>query len=373
MTNIVKAYCVADLVFNWKAENREAETELVLVNAIMHGALKVTDPVTDKAILDTEKDKKEFLEKNPNYRVHCFMGGHETIFRSDYFEALWEKIEYGNASSDAFFTYSNALASLCVKKQDFLEWLKKIDKSLPSFWFSGDEISKNPTSKIRAMVANTISRMNDPAYMEALSEKLDAINAIRNIPVLLHSWFKYDTWRKEEGLMLLAGLSPNTLFGTEESMYGEALRKVRYFETLDGLDHDPAGGWSYEKTLSQYENLWNSGEHPVRATPKYFIDWALSKNLQPSWLQWASENHYYKSEVSDLTTDKEVSGKSETAYLHIIGALCDLYWREKYPENSKINQTEIISMLEAYGGFPGLSERNLKDKLSRGIKAIRNE
>ncbi|SFC62271.1 hypothetical protein [Collimonas sp. OK412] len=71
--------------------------------------------------------------------------------------------------------------------------------------------------------------------------------------------------------------------------------------------------------------------------------------------------------------EKEISGKSETAYLHIIGALVDLYWRAAKPGQTKINQSEIIAALETYRGFAGLSERNLKDKLSKAIKAVLNE
>lgn len=71
--------------------------------------------------------------------------------------------------------------------------------------------------------------------------------------------------------------------------------------------------------------------------------------------------------------EKEVNGKSEAAFLNIIGALCDLYWRAAKPDQSRINQSEIIAALETYGGFSGLSERNLKEKLSKAIKAIRNE
>ena len=69
----------------------------------------------------------------------------------------------------------------------------------------------------------------------------------------------------------------------------------------------------------------------------------------------------------------EIGGKSETAYLNIIGSLCDLYWRATKPNQAKMNQSDIIAALEKYNGFSGLSERNLKDKLSKAIKAIRNE
>ncbi|MEC5218986.1 hypothetical protein RCH09_003966 [Actimicrobium sp. GrIS 1.19] len=67
------------------------------------------------------------------------------------------------------------------------------------------------------------------------------------------------------------------------------------------------------------------------------------------------------------------SKKSESASLNIIGALCEIYWKSKNPEKPKIIQSEIIEALSNYDGFAGLSERNLKDKLGKAIKAIRFE
>jgi hypothetical protein len=68
--------------------------------------------------------------------------------------------------------------------------------------------------------------------------------------------------------------------------------------------------------------------------------------------------------------EREISGKSEAAYLNILGSLCDLYWKAVHPDNSKINQAALIEALSSYRGFAGMSERNLKDKLSKAIKAI---
>lgn len=71
--------------------------------------------------------------------------------------------------------------------------------------------------------------------------------------------------------------------------------------------------------------------------------------------------------------EKDVTPKSETNYLNIIGSLCDLYWHAANPNQPKINQSKIIAALERYNGFAGMSERNLKEKLSKAIKAILNE
>ncbi|MDB5762455.1 MAG: hypothetical protein JWQ21_1450 [Herminiimonas sp.] len=374
VNHLTKTYSIRDLLLRWDEETDEPELQTILAQAIIDGELKITDPMIENAVLDTKEEQEEFLQKHSEYAVFYFYKGGEAIFNSTFFHAFRELIEYGAASTVPTHILYRALTKLCVKKHDFLIWLQKTDRSHPSFWFSANERAQNPTSKMRKMLASAKARREDPEYQAEFGKRMEEIEARKDVPVLLHNWFKHDTWKRQEGLMLLAGLSPRTLFVTEESMYGEELRRVRFLETLDEFERDPASGWAYEHRVSFYESLWDSGDHPARATPKYFIEWALSKKMGPSWLQWAVDNGYYSSDSVEINKEKEISGKSETAYLHIIGALCDLYWREKYPSNPKINQSEIISTLETmYNGFSGISESNLKRKLPSALKAIRPE
>lgn len=94
-----------------------------------------------------------------------------------------------------------------------------------------------------------------------------------------------------------------------------------------------------------------------------------------------SENRRLQNLLSDSFNGKDVSQnitqnvnkKSESSSLNIIGALCDIYWKATNPHKEKIVQSDIISALSSYSGFAGMSERNLKEKLSKGIKAIRFE
>lgn len=214
--------------------------------------------------------------------------------------------------------------------------------------------------------------LTDPDFKASIVAKLEYIQERNGVPTILHDWFKHDTWKIQEGLMLLSGLSPNSIFEIEENSYGTSFRKMVTLITLDGLEHDPRTNLIFDSRLEMYERLWHSGDHPSRATPKYFIDWALSKNIPPSWLDWSKENNYYAQ--IPINSDKAIDGKSETAYLNIIGALVDLYWQTKRPTEPKINQSEIINELTTkYDGFHGLSERNLKSKLSKAIKSIKNE
>jgi hypothetical protein len=73
------------------------------------------------------------------------------------------------------------------------------------------------------------------------------------------------------------------------------------------------------------------------------------------------------------STDKPASKKAETASLNIIGALCELYWREiRDADDRDIVQAKIIErIVQEFPGVSGLSERNLKEKLSAAIRAVR--
>lgn len=69
--------------------------------------------------------------------------------------------------------------------------------------------------------------------------------------------------------------------------------------------------------------------------------------------------------------DDDVAPKSETAFLHIIGALCELYWNAAQGDK-EYSQSVVLNDLKKYEGFAGMSERNLKDKLTKAMKAIKS-
>jgi hypothetical protein len=283
-----------------------------------------------------------------------------------------------NIKSD-FYAFESAISSLFIGRENFKNWIKKLDLGLPRFWFTGNEIGQNPTTNIRQALekAQELAKIRigqSNSGTRTLDEIAEEIIARKNIPVLLHHWFKHDNWSKKDGLMLLSGFSPKTRFESYQDTDGETSEHVSFLETLDGYDGDPTDCRDLTRKLDAYESLWNSGSHTERNTPHYFISWSISKMVEPTWLKWAIDEGYYVQTVEAAQSEmKEISGKSETGYLNIIGALVDLYWKEKHPNTSKINQSELINELGKYEGFSGLSERNLKDKLPKAIKAIRNE
>lgn len=68
-----------------------------------------------------------------------------------------------------------------------------------------------------------------------------------------------------------------------------------------------------------------------------------------------------------INSQKQISGKSETAYLNIIGALLETALKSGQFKN----QAELIAHLEQhYQGYPGLSESNLKMKFAAANKSL---
>lgn len=371
MKDLIRAYSIDDIIFRWDEEPDKEKLRVVLLNAFYEGSLKITDPITDMECFEVDEDIKQFLNTHKKYGIHYLSNGQDLVFNSDYFHAIDNFINYGSKS----LNLNCALESLCVKKPDFLEWIKESDQELPDFWFYIWDRQLNPTTK--TLKLREAAKLIRNQFSETIQKDLEAIESIRGIPLMLHKWFKHDTWKVKEGLMLLSGLSPETLFDAEQSTYGEQYRKVIYLKTLDGLEGDPSDSHAngFEWLLAFYEDLWNSGDHPPKAPPKYFIDWALQKNVKPNWLEWAVENGYYVARLVEESQSKEISGKSETGYLNIIGALLGLAL-VKVDKNGKRfasfkdQRTLIEAIHDNFGDTDGLSASNLQKKFSQALRSI---
>jgi hypothetical protein len=217
-------------------------------------------------------------------------------------------------------------------------------------------------------------------------------------PDLLHDLFLLDTWTVKDALIILAGLHPRNVPLDEQERidfpcYTEgAVRKaakenykLQWVKLLNGaqLFHE----WT-EEILGEPQlryilqdiaschfemvRVWKSGTHiENRYPPKYFIDWAISKKFDIEWLNWAIANDYYNaSQKEKVIALREVSPKSESSYLNIIGALVELYWAAAH-EGEEYSQAALLTALKPYEGFAGMSERNLKDKLTLAMRAIK--
>jgi len=224
------------------------------------------------------------------------------------------------------------------------------------------------------------------------------------LPIRLHSWFLLDNWTVQEGLILLCGFDPSYVPINAQGevvmphlwvdeLHGKtvqerlALSRVRRLDNLPilaestvdilGEDYVNMISTDFELLHARVVRIWNSGTHTEqRYPPKYFIEWAISKRLPVDWLEWAQAEGYYgerpqEGAVQVRGIGKEVSPKSEAAYLNIIGALGELYWAAAHPEQ-EYSQAALLAALKPYEGFSGMSERNLKDKLTKAMRAIKS-
>lgn len=104
----------------------------------------------------------------------------------------------------------------------------------------------------------------------------------------------------------------------------------------------------------EYEEFQSSG----------FCDYAFE--LWRNDKEGARKKLEAKNTTRQFEPNKEVSGKAETAYLHIIQALKDELLKDKTRFK---NQDELIAYLSShYDGFTGLSETNLREKFAKANK-----
>jgi hypothetical protein len=117
--------------------------------------------------------------------------------------------------------------------------------------------------------------------------------------------FLLDYWDPQQALNYLTGILDLDGYG-EHEMLGEAegtggLPSV--FEsnnrviTLEGLIYSdreqPAIFRAFQKKLNRLTRVWESGRHENENPPIYYIEWALSKGFDISWLKYATEKGFY--------------------------------------------------------------------------------
>jgi hypothetical protein len=105
----------------------------------------------------------------------------------------------------------------------------------------------------------------------------------------------------------------------------------------------------------------------------YIHEFDSQKFSRSELFRWLSDNNYptaYSFASKQPLEEKPLSSKERTNYLNLIGSLADLYWKSAYP-GEEYKQVTLLADLEKYD-FSGMGERNLKEKLSLAIKAIKS-
>jgi hypothetical protein len=195
----------------------------------------------------------------------------------------------------------------------------------------------------------------------------------------LNEIFLYDYWEATEGLQYLVGVDS---FGVKDGIeYVNTVGAERY---TCPKDMDIVG--AFRDRLADLQRVWKSGKHEERNPPYYYLNWALSKGFQISWLDFAvheglvlptSQTEYPKlfSTVTELrpasadtapstkANESPLTLKQQNTYLNIIGAMLDLMLGKTdlgKPNSIYQNQAAIVSALvDKYGNNQGISESNL--------------
>jgi len=203
----------------------------------------------------------------------------------------------------------------------------------------------------------------------------------------LEKYLSFDSWFWKDGLLLLAGASPD---GANINWNGYAdilgghinrpeINDVDFLDCSWGDAEIPAsfefgGDENYFKGDEMVEDkikhknliesrLGNIYEHWINAliphkernSPRYFIEWACSKGIFIEWVDWAIEKGLYT--PINENKDKVLKSKERETMVKIIHALAKNGY--KYPERSTLKA--MVQDFEINGN--GVSEKTLKKYL----------
>lgn len=152
-------------------------------------------------------------------------------------------------------------------------------------------------------------------------DEIDYALNVTDFPFFDDDIFLLDFWNEEEGLDYLLGISDAD---------GTAPLDTSFVRTLNGEywvkpKHQHIVNAFMRKRV-KLEKIWKSGLHPQLNTPSYYINWAISKKHNISWLDYAIREGFYKPAdiVDDQQTNivvKPLSNKERDTLLIIIAAL----------------------------------------------------
>ena len=137
--------------------------------------------------------------------------------------------------------------------------------------------------------------------------------------------FKHDNWVAGDAMNFLAGVR---LF--REVIASPFIEVI----TLNGESYfsseDPDITKRFEKEVERLWSFWKSGPHENHNPPKYYIEWALSKNIKIHWLDYATQKGLLGTEELNVnkilkaeSIDKPLSTRTENNYLRLIMTLAN--------------------------------------------------
>lgn len=187
----------------------------------------------------------------------------------------------------------------------------------------------------------------------------------------LVSWFRRETWTKEEGFLLLAGIDPHrTSVGID--MGNRQITSSERPPTYVVLGAGTGARWDRgpKRVKSAVEmsklslgrevdrlvelmDVWHSRQVPqslTSAAPAYFVEWAESKGLAPFWLA-AVRKHV----TTPLLVRHWPWGAHETALLRHLAAAASYLWANYDPSEPDTAPTN--KMVSNWLQDQGVTER----------------
>lgn len=212
--------------------------------------------------------------------------------------------------------------------------------------------------------------------LSAISKRLaDEEEKERNHEITLNQYFaiKKELESQQENLRAVL----NERSRADDPSLHESIEKAneKYWSISAQRDdwHDLKSGEYLAKT-EEYEPLHQAAySESYQWLSTYIHEFDSQRFSRSELCRWLSDNNYptaYSFASKEPADEKPLSSKERTNYLNLIGSLADLYWKAAYP-GEEYKQVTLLADLEKYD-FSGMGERNLKEKLSLAMKAIKS-
>ena len=180
--------------------------------------------------------------------------------------------------------------------------------------------------------------------------------------------FLLDNWEVGDAIGYLVGIAAHGNDLKTGKFCIETLSNKIYSEPKDSLAINYFIG-----DAGRIRGIWDNGSHKEHNSPKYYIDWALSKKFDIPWLGYVIQKGFYK---LDKKTSRQFASntKAQNNLYRIIGALKDVLTYYPLGENGgKVFKSQaklIIFLEEKCSDVPGISKSNLEDvfKLANQMK-----
>lgn len=241
-------------------------------------------------------------------------------------------------------------------------------------------------------------------HVREFAPRLQAILNEEEPPYLVGRWLLFDYWTAEQGLVLLSGLEPeqrNDIVLTVADMdtrHDDHLRdefvRISAIRTLRGLKL-----WeNYSSLVPEWRSIraqlvaefsthvreltlvWESGDHPEKASPQYFIDWAARKNIHVPWKEYAIEKGLlFDDRPAKSTPPTPEIGEGERATMLkqiaslalVLAERSGKYKRGDKPNGSALAQAidELVSALPDANRH-GLSSSSIRENIKMGVDLL---